>query len=458
MRGELKYDAVVIGAGTAGLVAGARLAEGGARVCVLAKGVGSTHLAPGTIDVLGYAPERVTSPAAAIDELAAARPDHPYARLGFDAIAEAVRWFSARVDSGPRQPLPEYRYVGDLERNILLPTAVGVLRPSALVPETMAAGDGASHERVCIVGTRSLRDFHPALCAANLRRAGIDARSVEIEIEVDRADQNTLGLARRFDDPSWRAAFAGRLALKLQAHESVGLPAMLGIRDPHGAWSDVQHRLGRPVFEIPGLPPSVPGMRLYEILRSTLRRAGGRLVLGAEVVSCERDGSRVVSVATRSAGHDARYAAPWFVLASGGFASGAIELDSRWATHERVLGLPCAASRSRASHGSSATTWPSSRWRGSGWPSMASCGPRAPTTCWSPAPRCRARCPWREGSGEGSRWPAARTPPSSCCRAPERRRERRHERAQRARRAHARDRSTTASSARSARRSARFRT
>jgi len=339
VRGELKYDAVVIGAGTAGLVAGARLAEGGARVCVLAKGVGSTHLAPGTIDVLGYAPERVTSPAAAVDELAAARPDHPYARLGFEAIAEAVRWFSERVESGPRPPLPEYRYVGDLERNILLPTAVGALRPSALVPETMAAGDSASHDRVCIVGTRSLRDFHPALCAANLRRAGIDARSVEIEIEVERADQNTLELARRFDDPAWRAAFAGRLALKLQAHESVGLPAMLGIRDPHGAWSDVQHRLGRPVFEIPGLPPSVPGMRLYEILRSTLRNAGGRLVLGAEVVSCERDGSRVVSVAARSAGHDAHYAAPWFVLASGGFGSGGIELDSRWAAHERVLGL-----------------------------------------------------------------------------------------------------------------------
>jgi glycerol-3-phosphate dehydrogenase subunit B len=337
VRGELHYDAVVIGAGTAGLVAGARLAEGGARVCVLAKGVGSTHLAPATVDVLGYAPSRVSSPAAAFEEFAAARPDHPYARLGFDAVTEAVRWFSERVAAGP---LPGYRYVGDLERNMLLPTAVGALRPSALVPETMAAGDAVSHERVCIVGTRSLRDFHPALCAANLRRAGIDARSVDIEIEADRADQNTLGLARRFDDPAWRAAFAGRLAMKLKAHESVGLPAMLGLRDPHGAWSDVQQRLGRPVFEIPTLPPSVPGMRLYEILRSTLRRAGGRLVLGAEVVSCERNGSRVVSVATRSAGHDAHYAARWFVLASGGFASGGIELDSRWATHERVFGLP----------------------------------------------------------------------------------------------------------------------
>ena len=149
VKGELHYDAVVIGAGTAGLVAGARLAQEGARVCVLAKGVGSTHLAPGTIDVLGYAPERVSSPAAAVEELAAARPDHPYALLGVDAIAEAVRWFRATVESGP---LPGYRYIGELERNLLLPTAVGALRPSALVPETMAAGDAGSHERVCIVG------------------------------------------------------------------------------------------------------------------------------------------------------------------------------------------------------------------------------------------------------------------------------------------------------------------
>ena len=337
MRGELHYDAVVIGAGTAGLVAGARLAEGGARVCVVAKGVGSTHLAPGTIDVLGYAPDRVLSPGGAMEEFVSRHPDHPYAALGVDAIAEAVRWFEGRVESGP---LPGYRYLGDLDRNYLLPTAVGALRPSAVIPETMTAGDSVVMDRVCVVGTRTLRDFHAALCATNLTRAGIPARSVEAEIEVDRADQNSLGLARRFDDPGWRAAFAGRLALKLQADERVGLPAVLGIRDPHGAWSDLEHRLGRSVFEIPTLPPSVPGMRLYEILRSALRAAGGRLVLGGEVVSADRDGSRVTAVSTNAAGHDARYAAPWFVLAAGGFNSGAIELDSHWATHDRVLALP----------------------------------------------------------------------------------------------------------------------
>ncbi|MGI8507663.1 MAG: anaerobic glycerol-3-phosphate dehydrogenase subunit GlpB [Solirubrobacteraceae bacterium] len=337
MRRELHFDAIVIGAGTAGLTAGARLAEGGARVCVLAKGVGSTHLAPATIDVLGYSPDRVDEPGNALGELIASQPQHPYALIGSGAVAPALQWFGDRVAEGP---LPGYRYAGSLERNQLLPTAVGALRPSALVPETMTGGDSRSLERVCIVGTRALRDFHPALCAANLARAGIDARPVSIALALERADENALGIARKFDQPAWRARFCAELSLSLGPEEHVGLPAMLGLRDPHAAWSDMEHRLGRRVFEIPTLPPSVPGMRLFEILRGALRRAGGRLVLGAGVTGSERQGERVTAVSTRAAGHDARYVAPWIVLATGGFASGGIELDSRWITRERVLGLP----------------------------------------------------------------------------------------------------------------------
>jgi glycerol-3-phosphate dehydrogenase subunit B len=336
-RSELHFDAVVIGAGTAGLVAGTRLAQAGARVCVLAKGVGSTHLAPATIDVLGYAPDRVDAPGAALEQLIAARPDHPYALLGAEVVGDALGWFAEIV---PRGPLPGYVYGGSLEHNQLLPTAVGALRPSALVPETMANGEASRLERVCIVGTRALRDFHASLCAANLERAGIEARAVSLDLKLERADTNTLGLARRFDDEKWRRQFCAELSLTLRAEEAVGLPAMLGLHDPHGVLADLEHRLGRRVFEIPTLPPSVPGMRLYEILRAALRGAGGRLVLGGEVTSSERNGDRLASVSTHAAGRDLTYVAPWFVLASGGFASGGIELDSHWVTHERVLGLP----------------------------------------------------------------------------------------------------------------------
>jgi glycerol-3-phosphate dehydrogenase subunit B len=337
MKSELHYDAVVVGAGTAGLTAAARLAEGGAHVCVLAKGVGSTHLAPGTIDVLGYAPERVDDPERGLADLIGARPDHPYALIGVEAVGAALQWFSDRVCNGPQ---PGYRYVGGLDRNHLLPTAVGAVRPSALVPETMAEGEVRSDEPVCVVGTRVLRDFHAALCAANLAGAGVGARAVEVELEVERADANALGLARRFDDAEWRAAFAAELAPLLRADERVALPAVLGLRDPHGAWADLQRRLGHPVFEIPALPPSVPGMRVFEVLRDALRRAGGRLVLGSEVIGAERANGRIEALRAHAAGHDVRYHARWIVLATGGFASGAIELGSDWMARDTVLGLP----------------------------------------------------------------------------------------------------------------------
>lgn len=331
-----RYDVVVIGAGTAGLVAGVRMAELGADVCVLAKGVGSTHLTPGTIDVLGYAPERVDSPSAALDALAAERPDHPYALVGIDTVHAAAGWF---ITTAARGALPGYNYVGSLEHNLLLPTAVGALRPSALVPETFAAGDSRQLGRVVVVGTPRLRDFHPGLCAENLRAAGIDATALSIEVEVDRADASTLGLARRFDDAHWRAAFSARLAPLIKGADHVALPAMLGLADPHAVLVDLEARLGRRVFEVPTLPPSVPGMRLFEILREALLSAGGRLALGAGVVSHARDGERVVSIEAATAGSNTSYEAQAFVLASGGFNSGAITLDSHWAAHEQVLGL-----------------------------------------------------------------------------------------------------------------------
>ncbi len=172
MNRRQRYDVVVIGAGTAGLVAGARLAQAGARVCVIAKGVGSTHLAPGTIDVLGYGPERIVAPLEGVAALAAERPDHPYALLGLEVIAAAVDWF---MTPAAADVLPGYRYVGGLERNMLLPTAVGALKPSAIVPETFAAGDSEGLGRVVVVGLPPLRDFHAELCAGNLRAVGVEA-------------------------------------------------------------------------------------------------------------------------------------------------------------------------------------------------------------------------------------------------------------------------------------------
>jgi glycerol-3-phosphate dehydrogenase subunit B len=396
MKSQLRFDAVVIGGGMAGLTAGTRLAQAGAKVAVLAKGYGSTHLSPGTIDVLGYAPERVTSPAQALERLIGERSDHPYALVGVDAVSDSLRWFADCAAAGP---LPSYSYVGDLERNLLIPTAMGVMRPSAMVPSTMAAGSELG--TVAIASVPALREFYPSLCAANLTAAGIPARGISVPMAMEQADMNPLGMARRFEDPGWRGHFCAQLLPMLRSEDQVGLPAMLGARDPATVVADLERRLGRTVFEIPTLPPSVPGMRRYEILRSALRAAGGRLVLGGDVISHERSGARVTSVSTHAAGRDLTYGADWFVLASGGFASGAIELDSHWVTHERVLGL---ALRGVPEDGAprfapeylaeqplaAAGVAVDSRLRAEGTDNVFVAGASLP-----------GAAPWREGSGEG---------------------------------------------------------
>jgi glycerol-3-phosphate dehydrogenase subunit B len=321
------HDVVVIGIGLAGLTAATRLAESGARVLVLAKGVGATHLSPCTIDVLGYAPERVDRPAEALSRLG---EGHPYSLVGAEAIGAALDWFKARVPG----------YSGGLDANLLMPTAVGALKPTAAVPESMAAGDmGATPGEVLVVGFRALKDFHAHLLADNLRRAGIAARAAVLDLAPEgRVDVNSLGFARAFDDPGFRATVAAQVGVG--NIDRVAFPAVLGIADAHGAWADMQERLGLPVFEVPTLPPSVPGMRVFAVLRDALRRAGGKVILNAVVVAGEREGARLTAVRARIGLREQAYGADHVVLASGGFASGGVSLDSYWQAHEVALGLP----------------------------------------------------------------------------------------------------------------------
>jgi len=330
----VRVDVVVVGAGTAGLVAAVRAAQSGRKVLVLAKGAGATHLAPLTIDVLGYAPERVESPARELAPFIAAHPEHPYARTGEAAIAEALDWFRGVMGDA-------YPYTGGLERNMLLPSAIGAPRPSALVPVTMAEGDLRRDEPMCLVGLRPLKDFHAALAADNITRLGVQARAVELDLDVDRADVNALGLARAFDRPEVRALVAAQLALRLRAGERVGFPAVLGLRHAPTVWRELQERLGRPVFEIPTVPPSVPGLRVDAILLGALRAAGGRIIIGSEVVGAAPDADGV-TVRARAAGRDVEHRADWLVLATGGFAEGSITLGSDWRARETVLDLPLA--------------------------------------------------------------------------------------------------------------------
>lgn len=331
-------DAVVVGAGLAGLTAGVRLAQAGVRTTMVAKGPGATHLAPATIDVLGYAPDLVERPAASLPTFAAERPDHPYARLPPETVAASADWL--------REHVPSLAYVGTLEENLLLPTAVGVPKPTAFVPEAMSAGDLRSGGRFAFAGLRALKDFYPAYLADNLSQAKlptgvtVEARAVHLTDPGVEADVGPLGYARLFEDPEFRAVVAAELLPRLEPGESVGFPSVLGLHQHRTTWLDLQERLARPVFEVSTLPPSVGGIRLFHALRDAFVHAGGRLVMGSTAVGAGTKGGVVNHVVIQTAAaRPTALEARWFVLATGGFAEGAIFLDSYGEVHESVFGL-----------------------------------------------------------------------------------------------------------------------
>jgi glycerol-3-phosphate dehydrogenase subunit B len=94
------------------------------------------------------------------------------------------------------------------------------------------------------------------------------------------------------------------------------------------------------VFEIPTLPASVPGIRLHRALERALRSAGGRMAMHAEVTGVNGAEGRVLAVRVKQGPREVVHPVDWVVLASGGFGSGGVALDSRWRASETVLGLP----------------------------------------------------------------------------------------------------------------------
>lgn len=334
-------DVVVVGAGPAGLAAAIQLRAAGRSVTMIQKGLGGWQLGQGTVDILGYAPERVLEPMQAFGPYAQANPRHPYNVISTDAVRRGVQWLADTVGSD--------LLVGDAEHNLLLPTAVGAVRPTALVQPSMANGACVDGARFVIVGPRQFKDFYPRLVAENLSRAQLpdggrlQARGVSIDFEgrPGEADSSGLSYARSLDDPARRRDLVSLLKDVVRDGESVGLPALLGFNDVF-AWRDIQDQLGHPVFEIPLPPPGVPGMRLNTRLIDIAKAMGVRVVLGAMVTRAETDGGRLTAMVVHAAGGDRAYRGQHFVFAPGGFESGSLTMDSRGDVHERVLGLPLA--------------------------------------------------------------------------------------------------------------------
>ena len=348
-----RSDVLVIGAGLAGLTAAWQAARAGRRTRVIAKGRGALYWHSGCVDILGYAPGQadrpVESPAKALGNLAVFNPDHPYTLVGLQNIQEALEAFQ---DLCSQAGYPLY---GDLSRNWLLPSSLGVARPTCLAPESMIAGDLRRQGAILVVGFEGYPDFYPELIAANLTLQGTPALGLSLELPTlkERRFVTSRVLASLFETAAFREEVAQAIRASLGGEaaskaDRVGFPAVLGLHHSLEVLRSLQGQFGLPVFEIPTLPPSIPGMRLHNLLVSAIEAAGGHVYDGMQVVGSEADeAGRLAAVWTESASRRKPHKAGEFVLATGGILGGGLIAHYEGRLQETACDLPIQAPADR---------------------------------------------------------------------------------------------------------------
>jgi len=336
-------DLLIIGAGLTGLTAALRAVEAGLRVKVVAKGMGSLYWTPGAIDVLGYVgvEERaVDDPWQRIGEL---DERHPYRIVGADATRRALDWFCSKVTALGLD------YSGSDAGNLRVPSPAGAWRPTYRVPAGQRAGDAEDRRPMVIVGFQGMRDFFPHLIARNLSAQGRSVRAALLPWSVlsEQRDRNNPQLAEAVDDPRTQQRLLDALKLVVKPGERIGLPAILG-RDHHGqVLATLRQGLNADIFEIPTLPPSVPGIRLATTLRHAVERHGVRVEIGMEAVGFHAEDGVIQYVETATSARPLKHRARAFLLATGGVLGGGFDSNHAGRFWETVFDLPLTVPQDR---------------------------------------------------------------------------------------------------------------
>jgi len=322
---------IVVGAGLTGLYASILAARRGAQVLLVAQGRGGLALSHGCIDVWHDGDVRFS--------FRNLDPAHPLAGLGMAVFQAALTEF---LDIVQEAGLP---YAGGLDRPMRLPRALGTIRTTAAAPVTLAAGSLDDKTPIHMADLRGFRDFSANLAAGRLRTQGVPIGGVvELPLaEVGARDAYAHELAGAFDDPGYRAEVCSTWKPLLRGVRRLGLPAVLGTSDPTQVVADLEAGLGVDIFEIPTLPPSLPGLRLERALRHRASSIGVDVVEGPSVrgeIDGRSAGRRVSGVVAATAGGPRAFRADTVLLATGGPAHAGWMSFANGEVQDSVFGLP----------------------------------------------------------------------------------------------------------------------
>ena len=315
----MHYDLIVIGMGLSGLMAAKTAAEVAERVLIIGKGMGSLCLFSNTIDVLGQLPDGIEMKEG-LSRWIREHPNHPYSTVGVEKTEEAISSFISLFP-------PPYSLQTIDKRNSLLLTGAGTLRPTYLVPKTMIGGVCLTKENTLIVGFKGFKDFYARHVADQLKCRGISLQLSDASYEM-----SATALARLMERESFRENIGREIKKQLHGETYIGFPALLGMHDPVHVKEDLEKIIGAGVFEIPILPPSIPGKRIFNRFKEWLIQKGVTFLLGKSVSNAILKGRRCEGIEVLHPPVTNSYFADRYILATGRFIGGGLKADD-----ERVV-------------------------------------------------------------------------------------------------------------------------
>jgi glycerol-3-phosphate dehydrogenase subunit B len=315
-------DVIVIGGGLSGIFAAITAARRGRKVLLVTKGVGAIAIGGGTIDMLGYdeAGIPVRSPWAAMEQLG---QDHPYGLIGRDSVEQAAKAFLSLCAEGG------YPYMGDLHENQWIPTALGRLKPSCLVPLTMNAAHLKAADDVAVVAVAGLKDYSGRIIADGLAqcpgyRKNYTVVTLKTGIE-DGRDMTALDVARWLDTEQGRSSWCEQLSQLVRPQSVILLPPVLGTRPDYELFNQIEQATQCRVLETVGLPPAVTGYRLRKLLIKVMTSLGVRMIEQSNVIRATLAHGRCSEIVTGNLDRERSYRAQSFILASGGLFGGGLQ-------------------------------------------------------------------------------------------------------------------------------------
>lgn len=341
----MKTDVVIIGGGLTALTAGILLNKGGKHTVIVSAGQSCVQFSSGSLEMLGEIKgSQVSNPIESIDFLPVS---HPYSRIGKTNVKNYLDIVPALFKEAG------ISVNGSTARNHWRLSPIGEFKPAWLSFSDFPLIENTHNlpwGKVAMLNFRGYIDFYPSFLGRTLEKHGVKCFTAEFSIEAmdhlrkSASEMRATTMARVLTGNAIMELADALNTLSADA-DAIFMPAVVGLYD-ETPLRQLRELVKKPLFMVPTMPASVPGVRAQIRLREHYEQTGGTYLLGDTVTGGKFSGNRLENVETTNLG-STRLEADTFVLASGSFFSYGMEVLPGH-IRESIFGLDTNAPASRS--------------------------------------------------------------------------------------------------------------